>query len=184
MRPIVVYQKLIFPIFALLVLTGCNAVSSLNPISKKPVVDLSEFTKSGTNYCPKIELRQGTESFNVYEGGASGDPKKLIYQARIDETARECSIANGQMQIRVGINGRVLAGPRSSTTDTLSVPVRIAVVKFQEAVLFSEIEPISVQISDFDRTPDFVTVVNVAVPDPGEDRDYIIYVGFDRKDDA
>ena len=184
MRPIVVFQKLIIPVIALLVLGGCNAVSSLNPISKKPIVDLSEFTKTGTTYCPKVELRQGTESFNVYEGGAKGDPKKLIYQARIDETARECSMANGQLQIRVGINGRVLAGPRSSTSDTLSVPVRIAVVKFQEAVLYSEIQPISVQISDIDRTPDFVTVVDVSVPDPGEDRDYIIYVGFDRKDDS
>ncbi|MGJ8535082.1 MAG: hypothetical protein ACSHYC_23070 [Alphaproteobacteria bacterium] len=178
------YQKLIFPVLALLVLSSCNAVSSLNPISKKPIVDLREFSKSGPVYCPKIELRQGTESFNVFEGDAKGDPKKLIHQARIDETARECSIANGQLQIRVGISGRVLAGPRSSSSNTLTVPVRVAVVKFQEAVLYSEIQPISVQISDFDRTPDFVTVVNVAVPDPGDERDYIIYVGFDRKDDA
>lgn len=184
MRPIVVYQKLIFPILAFMALAGCNAVSSLNPISNKPIVDLSEFSKTGTVYCPKIELRQGTESFNVYEGDAKGDPKKLVHQARIDKTARECSLTNGQLLIRVGIHGRVLAGPRSASSATMTVPVRIAVVKFQEAVLYSEIEPISVQISDFDRTPDFVTVVNVAVPDPGEDRDYIIYVGFDRKDDA
>lgn len=184
MRPFVVYQKLIFPVLALLVLTGCNAVSSLNPISKKPIVDLREFSKSGPVYCPKIELRQGTESFSVFEDGADGDPKKLIHQARINETARECSMANGQLQIKIGVNGRVLAGPRSPSSNTLTVPVRIAVVKFQESVLFSEIQPISVQISDFDRTPDFVTVVTIAVPDPGDDRDYIIYVGFDRKDDA
>lgn len=166
-----------------LVLAGCNAISSLNPISNKPVVDLSKFSATKNTYCPKIELRQGTESFSVYEKGSEGNPKKLIHQARIEATARECSISNGQLQMRIGINGRVLAGPLSQST-TLNVPVRIAVVKFQESVLYSEIHPVSVQISDFDRTPDFVTVVNAAVADPGTDRDYIIYVGFDSKDSS
>lgn len=166
-----------------LVLAGCNAISSLNPISNKPVVDLSKFSATKNTYCPKIELRQGTESFSVYEKGSEGNPKKLIHQARIEATARECTISNGQLQMRIGINGRVLAGPLSQST-TLNVPVRIAVVKFQESVLYSEIHPVSVQISDFDRTPDFVTVVNAAVTDPGTDRDYIIYVGFDSKDSS
>ncbi|MEP0519827.1 MAG: hypothetical protein ABJO09_07920 [Hyphomicrobiales bacterium] len=163
------------------VLAGCNAVSSLNPISNKPVVDLSKFAATKNTYCPKIELRQGTESFSVYEKGFEGDPKNLVHQARIETTARECSISNGQLQMRIGINGRVLAGPRSQST-TFNVPVRVAVVKFQESVLYSEIHPVSVQISNFDRTPDFVTIVNAAVADPGTDRDYIIYVGFDSQE--
>lgn len=176
--------KLSFPVLTTLLLAGCTAVSSLNPISRKPVVDLSEFASSSSDYCPKIELRQGTESFSVYEPGFEGDRKKLVHQARIENTARECNIADGQLQMRIGINGRVLAGPSSASSSTLSVPVRIAVVKFQEAVLYSQIHPVSVQISEFDRTPDFVSVVNVTVPYPAEERDFIIYVGFDRKDDA
>ncbi len=134
-------------------------------------------------YCPKVQLRQGTESFNIYEDGYDNDPRHLVHQARIEKTARECSLQNGQLVMRIGVNGRALAGPRGVST-TLSVPVRIVVIKHPDTVLYSEIQPISVQISDFDRTPDFVTVVNVAVPDPGEDKDYIFYVGFDRKEDT
>nr|WP_306265274.1 hypothetical protein [Pararhizobium sp. IMCC3301] len=176
--------KLSLPVLTMLVLAGCNAVSSLNPISRKPVVDLSEFASASSTYCPKIELRQGTESFGVYERGFDGNRKKLVHQARIENTARECTIANGQLQMRIGINGRVLAGPSSASSSTISVPIRIAVVRFQDSVLYSQIHPVSVQISEFDKTPEFVSVVNVTVPYPADERDFIIYVGFDRKDDA
>lgn len=181
MHPKTALKSLAILSATVLVLVGCNAVSSLNPIANKPVVDLSKFSVDSSTYCPKIELRQGTESFSVYEKGFDGDPNKLVHQARIENTARECTLANGQLQIRLGVNGRVLAGP-SSTSATFNVPVRVAVVKFQQSVLYSEIHPVSVQISDFDRTPDFVTIVNATVPDPAGDRDYIIYVGFDSQE--
>ncbi|PCJ88803.1 MAG: hypothetical protein COA52_12665 [Hyphomicrobiales bacterium] len=176
--------KTLAPLLLLgLALGGCNAISSLNPLTSKPVVDLSKYNTGGSVYCPKVQLRQGTESFNVYEKGFDKDPRHLVHQARIEKTARECSLQDGKLVMRIGVNGRVLAGPRGVST-TLSVPIRVVVVKHQDAVLYSEIHPISVQISDFDRTPDFVTVVNVAVPDPGEDKNYIVYVGFDRKEDT
>lgn len=173
--------KLCIWTLATLSLAACNA-GGLNPLTRnKPVVDLSQFATPANVYCPKIEIRRGTQSFNVYAEGLENDPLGLSYQARIEKVARECRIENGQLTMRIGISGKVLSGPKGGA-QTINLPVRIAVVRFQDAVLSSEIYPVVAQISEFDRTPPFVNVVNVTVDNPGGERNLLVYVGFDRPD--
>ena len=52
----------------------------------------------------------------------------LRYQATITQTARECTINGGQITARIGIQGRVIAGP-AGAPPTVEMPLRVAVVQ-------------------------------------------------------
>ena len=52
----------------------------------------------------------------------------LRYQATIGKTARECTIQAGQITARIGIQGRVIAGPAGAPT-SVQIPLRVAVVQ-------------------------------------------------------
>ena len=52
----------------------------------------------------------------------------LRYQATISKMARECSVDGGVITARIGIQGRVIAGP-AGAPPTVQVPLRVAVVQ-------------------------------------------------------
>ena len=103
--------------------------------------------------------------------------KGVVVAVAIGETARECRVnANGTMTVRVGVSGKVLAGPKGGPAD-VTVPIRVAVVKFQEAVLASELYKEQVTIGANHSTV-FRRIYEIEVPAPSE-RNYLLYVGFD-----
>ena len=132
----------------------------------------------GPDYCPELQVREGTEMLRRYERGKEDDPGSIIWQAAIGETARECLYdAQGNVTIRIGVSGRVLAGPKGGP-GAVNVPLRIVVVKYQEAVLYSELKQLAITIPAENSTV-FRNVYEVTVPSPGRERNYLIYVGFD-----
>jgi hypothetical protein len=134
----------------------------------------------GSGYCPEIRIREGTEMERSYERGHEDDPAHVVWQASVGKTARECLYdQTGNLIVKVGVSGRVVAGPRGGP-QTVLLPLRIAVVKHKEAVLASELYPLSIAIPPGNSTV-FSEVRELQVPSPGDDRDYIIYVGFDEK---
>ena len=144
----------------------------------QPQTQVSARPASRSGYCPKIEIRSGTQSFRKYAKPNEPSRNSVLWQASIGETARQCQDGpDGKLSIKIGVSGRVIAGPKGAPGD-VTVPVRVAVVKFQEAVLSSELHKEKVTIGT-DLTTGFSRVYQVDVPDPGGDRDYIIYVGFD-----
>jgi hypothetical protein len=132
----------------------------------------------GPDYCPDLRVREGTEMLRRYERGKEDDSSAIIWQASIGETARECLYdLEGNVTIRIGVSGRVLAGPKGGP-GVVDVPLRIAIVKYEEAVLYSELNKLTVTIPASNSTV-FRNVYEATVPSPGRDRDYLIYVGFD-----
>ena len=139
-------------------------------------IDIRRFL--GPDYCPELRVREGTEALRRYERGKENDPGSIIWQASIGDTARECLYdLEGNLTLRIGVSGRVLAGPKGGPGD-VNVPLRIVVVKYQEATLYSELKQLSITIPAQNSTV-FRNVYEVTVPSPGRDRDYLIYVGFD-----
>lgn len=133
----------------------------------------------GPDYCPELRIREGTELLRRYEAGHEDDPAYVVWQASIGKTARECLYdLQGTLTLRVGVSGRVVTGPKGSPGATVSLPLRIAVVKFQESVLASQLFPLSIAIPAANSAV-FTEVHEIIVPSPGQDRDYIIYVGLD-----
>jgi hypothetical protein len=134
----------------------------------------------GPDYCPEIRIREGTELVREFLSGSEEDPAALIWQASVGKTARECLYdGKGGLLLRVGVSGRVVTGPKGGA-QTVSLPLRIALVKYQEAVIASELYPLSIAIPQ-GRATVFSEVRELNVPAPGSDRDLILYVGFDEK---
>ena len=52
----------------------------------------------------------------------------LRFQATITKMARECSVNGGVITARIGIQGRVIAGPAGAPS-SVQVPIRVAVVQ-------------------------------------------------------
>jgi len=132
----------------------------------------------GPDYCPEMRILDGAELVRRYERGFDGDASHIIWQASFGETARDCLYdAQGNLLIKVGLSGRVIAGPKGGAGE-VTVPLKIAVVKFKEAVLTTDGFSIAAAIPPTGSTT-FTQVREITVPSPGNDRDYIIYVGFD-----
>lgn len=132
-----------------------------------------------TGYCPPVQIRVGTESLTVYDKGHEGEATSVRYQAAIGKTARECHTVAGTLSIKLGISGRVVGGPKGAP-GPLTLPIRIAVVKQFQAPLSSQLVTVPVTLDPPDLASDFAQVVDqISVPVGPDDRDLLIYVGFD-----
>jgi hypothetical protein len=132
-------------------------------------------------YCPPVQIRGGTATVVVHERGHEEDPAFIRYQGSISRTARECSVLGPQtLSIKVGIAGRLTAGPKGGA-GSVTLPLRIAVTKQDGgSVLYSEVANVAVSISGPPYSAEFTQVVeNVTFQVGPEDRDLIVYVGFD-----
>jgi hypothetical protein len=164
---------------------GCSILSRHHPKTTATAqndsagtgeVDVRKYL--GPNYCPEVRIFDGAQLIRTYERGHQGDQNSVIWQASFGKTARECLYdAQGGLTLRIGVAGRVITGPKGKP-DTITVPIKIAVVKYQDSVLATERFTIPVTVPQ-QGTALFSQVKEVSVPSPGEHRDYVVYVGFD-----
>jgi hypothetical protein len=139
----------------------------------------SDFLRS--SYCPPLEIRPGTESTTVYERGRENERAYVRYQASITRTARECTIAGTTLSMKIGVSGRVVAGPKGGA-GAISLPIRIVVVKqiSDRGPLYTQLFKTSVALAGPTFGADFSEVFDHVVVDLGQgDRDLVVFVGFD-----
>lgn len=130
-------------------------------------------------YCPPIEIRGGTQSLTLYERGHETEAAFVRYQASISKTARECVKTADGFAVKIGVAGRAVAGPKGGQ-GSLTLPLRVVVSKQGAGPLYSELFKVPVTIAPPALGADFSHVVQqVAVPAGPQERDFIIYVGFD-----
>lgn len=118
--------------------SGANQiVANITTSGKGPIeVDQSAFLSQV--FCPRAELQSGTFLIMKYARGKENDPRGLMYQAYIDEWARECSReGSDQTRIKLGLSGHVTPGPAWQGGE-VTLPVRVAVVP-----LTVDAEPVS-----------------------------------------
>ena len=77
--------------------------------------------------CPAVTIRTGAAAYPVFATGRD-QVQALRYQATIGQTARECAALGQAMTMKVGIEGRLLAGPAGGP-GKVDIPMRIAVVQ-------------------------------------------------------
>lgn len=134
--------------------------------------------------CPAAEVRRGAATLTV---GPTGErtAMTLKYQASFVRLARECALVEGNMVVKVGVEGRVVLGPAGSP-GPVSVPLRFAVVQETASggmrAIATKFVNVPVEVGATGNTP-FVYVeeaLNFPVPTPTTMLDdYIVYVGFD-----
>lgn len=148
------------------------------PAAKAP----EETTKDEDLTCPPVTVRAGASTFAVGLPGKQAVGSDLRYQATITKTARECSINAGQITARIGIQGRVIAGPAGAPA-SVQVPVRVAVVQagVNEKVIATKAYQTTVAMTEDSSVPFVLVAEDLVYPaPPGAVGDsYVFYVGFD-----
>ena len=128
--------------------------------------------------CPVVDVEEG--------GGVAvvGSGATLRHQFTISETARECSVANKQISIRVGVAGRVVTGPAGGP-GTFSVPLRIGIRReTDKQIVTSKVVNITATIPSGGSNTTFAVVPDpLTVPWLREeaDEDYMVVVAFQKR---
>jgi hypothetical protein len=106
----------------------------------------------------------------------------LRVQATITRTARDCTKNGDQITARIGIQGRVIAGPAGAPS-SLEIPLRVAVVQggVQEKTIATKVYRTTVAMSEDGNVPFAMVAEDLVYPVPlGAAGDsYIFYIGFD-----
>lgn len=134
-------------------------------------------------YCPKTVLRAGTETYNVFPDKVKKDDpdaaRKLRFRSTITGIVRECNYAGEVLNMKVGIEGRLISGP-SSEAGTFTMPIRIAVTRGDE-VLYTKLHDVPAEIP-VGRTNGVFRFVDdqISIQKPTAEN-IIIYVGYDEQ---
>jgi hypothetical protein len=132
--------------------------------------------------CPQVAIRAGASTYAVAAPGKQAIGNDVRYQASITKMARDCTKVNGEITARIGIQGRVIAGP-AGAPPSIEVPLRVAVVQggVGERVIATKAYRTTVNMGEDESVPFTFVVEDLVYPIPsGKDADkYIFYVGFD-----
>lgn len=132
--------------------------------------------------CPQVTVRAGASTYAVGVTGKPAVGNEIRFQATITKMARECFRNGGDITARIGIQGRVIAGPAGAPA-TVEVPLRVAVVQggVGEKVIASKAYRTTVEMSEGGSVPFTFVAEDLAYPTPSAAAadSYIFYVGFD-----
>src|SRR5438477_11830157 len=141
-------------------------------VSPEPENDLS---------CPPVTIRAGASTYAVAAPGKQPVGNDVRFQATITRTARQCTKTGDQITARIGIQGRVIAGPAGAPS-TVEIPLRVAVVQggVQEKTIATKVYRTTVSMSEDGNVPFALVAEDMVYPVPlGAAGDsYIFYIGF------
>lgn len=132
--------------------------------------------------CPNVTVRSGASAWQVTAGSGATNVR---YQGSLGQIARECAVLGETMTMRVGVEGRILVGPKGGP-GTVNVPLRIALVQEgpQPRPLWSKFYSVPITVPPGASQAIFTQVeddVTFPLPANRNLENYIVYVGFDPK---
>src|SRR5256714_13237804 len=137
---------------------------------------------TGDLTCPPVTVRAGASTYAVAAPGKQPVGNDLRFQATISKMARECSVNGGVITARIGIQGRVIAGPAGAPS-SVQIPLRVAVVQggVSEKTIATKAYQTTVSMSEDSSVPFTLVADDLVYPAPtgGVGDSYIFYIGFD-----
>ena len=137
---------------------------------------------TGDLTCPPVTVRHGASTYAIAAPGKQPVGNDLKFQATISRMARECSLNGGVVTARIGIQGRVIAGP-AGAPPSVQVPIRVAVVQggVAEKTIATKAYQTTVTMTEGGSEPFTLVAEDLTYPaPPGAVGDsYIFYIGFD-----
>lgn len=169
----------------LLLLAGCQTAPKapgVSTVAAPSPADTAAAPAGGqppvnTGNCPQISLRDGTAYLRKYAKGAKDDPAKLIVQASLADTTRQCGVSNGQFTLTVMAQGRLVPGPMGKP-GTFSLPVRVAVLDGDQTI-YSNLEKFNAELPAGQSSAQFLYSKQDIVIPGGVSPTARIYLGFD-----
>jgi hypothetical protein len=139
-------------------------------------------SETGGLTCPDVKIRAGASTYAVAAPGKQAVGSDVRYQATITRTARDCNLSGGQITARIGIQGRVIAGPAGAPA-SVEVPLRVAVVQggVNEKTIATTVVRTTVSMAEGLSVPFSVVAEDVVYPAVSADLNdsYVFYIGFD-----
>lgn len=137
---------------------------------------------STISFCPGVDVRPGASSLAYNASGAQG-ALALRYQATLGQTARECHAIAGNLNMKVGVQGRIILGPAGGP-GTIEVPLRLALVEEGPSpkTHWTKLYRIPVTIAEGVPNVAFTHVeedLTVPMPAGNTIESYVVYIGFD-----
>jgi hypothetical protein len=160
-----------------------SLVSQNNSVSGSSSTKVAQAAPPADVNCPVVEVRRGAATLTV---GPTGErtAMTLKYQASFVRLARECSMVEGNIVMKVGVEGRIVLGPAGSP-GPVSVPLRFAVVEETPSgmrPITTKFIIVPAEVGPSGNSP-FVYVeeaLSFPIPTPTTALDeYLVYVGFD-----
>ena len=144
-------------------LAACSSTDSMFDSAKskpddKPATDPNLVVTQGA--CPQVYLREGTAVYRHYGKGVKkdvqglADPNKLVIQATLDATTRQCRQTAQGLVATVVVRGRVIVGP-SGKDGTYTLPIRVAATD-GDNTLYSQLTQFQVQVPPGQGNAQFV----------------------------
>ena len=134
--------------------------------------------------CPPVEIRRGASTLTIGPTGTKS-AMTLKYQGTFTRAARECAAADGNLVMKIGVEGRLIVGPAGGPGQ-VEVPLRFAIVMetpsgMRPIATKFVIVPVAVGANvgntAFTHVEDGMTF---PLPTPTSQLDdYVVYVGFD-----
>jgi len=139
------------------------------------------------NDCPSLDIRQGASTLAIATKTQQATANDLRYQLTFTRLARQCALNGPVMQMRVGVQGRVLVGPAGAPNE-VSVPLRFAVVQegVEPKTIATKFKRFPVAIPPGELNVGFTNIEeDLSFPTPARDviDAYVVYVGFDEVGD-
>ena len=132
--------------------------------------------------CPPVTIRAGASTYAVAAAGKQAVGNDVRYQASVTRMARECTRTGGDITARIGIQGRIIAGPAGAPS-SVEIPLRVAVVQggVNEKVIATKAYRTTVAMTEDGSVPFTFVVEDLIYPVPtaAVADAYIFYVGFD-----
>lgn len=135
--------------------------------------------------CPPVQVRTGAATLTSSSNPAEPTALNMKYQVTIGTTARECRMGpNNMVQVKVGMQGRVILGPEGGNPGMINVPLRFAVVRetIDTSVITTQLDRVAVTMPPNDSNVLFTHVsegMEFPMPRGGDTDSYLIYIGFD-----
>jgi hypothetical protein len=141
----------------------------------------TQATENSDLTCPSVAIRFGAYTLSVGLPGKPASGSDLRYQGTITRTARDCNLQGGQITARIGIVGRIIAGP-AGAPPTVDVPMRVAVVEDGAPEKVITTKAIRTTVTMEGENTEFSLVAeDITYPTPTETANdkYVFYIGFD-----
>jgi hypothetical protein len=132
--------------------------------------------------CPPVTVRQGASTLALH-AGREESAMTLRYQGTIGRTARECRVVGKTVQMKIGVEGRIILGPVGGP-GKVDVPLRFAVVREgpQPVTVLTKDYRVPVTIEPGQTNVPFVQIdqdMIIPLPSAAELSHYVVYVGYD-----
>lgn len=171
------FLRLLSSLAAVALVAGCSSTDvggtfGLNKkTEEKPQDSTGPVVVQGA--CPIVYLREGTAIYRQYAKGAkknpdgTADPEKLVMQATLNQTTRQCFQSADGLRVTVVVQGRLVLGPAGQAGSTYTLPIRVA-ASDGDSTLYSELSQFQVALPPGQTTTQFIfTKENVTLTSAG-----------------